>query len=203
MDRILLFVFAAAAAGAAVAGLVVVAKNPGAGVLYFLGALFLSGLAWRSWRRVAAAVRHRRTGGTLLVLLVAGSPAMALGQSPADSVRALDSAWARSYATQDTNLAKLVFADDLVITSTTGALKDKRAELADVAPQPDLHMEYFRTADVAVRMYGGAAVVTGLAEWRFTYRGTPTSVRRRYTAVYARTGPRWQMVALQLGRAPE
>ena len=136
-----------------------------------------------------------------LALLVVGLPGASAAQSPADTIRSLDSAWARSYATHDTMLAKAIFADDLVITGPNGNLKDKRAELGDVAAQPELQLEYFRTSDVTVRMLDGAAVVIGLAEWRFVFRGgPPTTTRMRYTAVYARRGARWQMVALHLGR---
>jgi len=134
------------------------------------------------------------------LLLLAGS---AQAQSPADSVRALDSAWARSYATHDTALALRLFADDLIVTSMAGSLKDKMGELADIRPQAGLQMHFFRTSDVTVRVHGDAAVVAGLAEWEFTYNDRRTGARRRYTAVFARGGPLgWRMVALHLGRAP-
>jgi len=64
-------------------------------------------------------------------------------------------------------------------------------------------MEYFRTEDVSCRVYASAAVVPGLAVWRFTYNGQPTALRKRYTATYIRGGPLgWRMVALHLGNAP-
>ena len=120
----------------------------------------------------------------------------------ADSVGMLDSRWAYSYVSHDTTYAKRLFADDLVVTSMTGALKDKNGELADVRPAPGLKMDYFRTDSVRVKVYGTAAVVTGIAEWRFAYRGQFRMNRRRYTAVYTRGGPlKWRMVALHMGRA--
>jgi ketosteroid isomerase-like protein len=143
----------------------------------------------------------RRRYLVFFLFLFATHPRVGASQTPADTVRSLDSAWARSYATHDTMLAKAIFADDLVITGPNGNLKDKRAELGDVAAQPELQLEYFRTSDVTVRMLDGAAVVIGLAEWRFVFRGgPPTTTRMRYTAVYARRGARWQMVVLHLGR---
>jgi hypothetical protein len=63
-------------------------------------------------------------------------------------------------------------------------------------------MDYFRTDSVRVKVYGTAAVVTGIAEWRLAYRGQVSMNRRRYTAVYTRGGPlKWRMVALHMGRA--
>jgi ketosteroid isomerase-like protein len=125
-------------------------------------------------------------------------------QTASDTVRRLDSAWARSYATHDTALAKALFADSLVVTGSRGKLKDRNGELGDVRPYPGLQMHYFRTSDVAVRPYGSAAVVTGLAEWSFTMNNQVSNYRYRYTATYVRGGPLgWRMVALHIGPAPD
>ena len=137
----------------------------------------------------------------LVVMTLFGA---ALGaQSPADSVRRLDSLWARMYVQHDTATARRLYADDLVWTSVSGALKDKRTELNDVAPAPGLTMEYFRTSGTEIRMIGSAAVATGLAEWRYTQNGQTSEVGRRYTIVYGRGGPLgWRIHAVQMGNAP-
>ena len=87
----------------------------------------------------------------------------AAAQSAVDSVRALDSAWARAYAIHDTTLALALFAPDLLVTSANGSLKSRTDELGDIRPQHGLRMQYFRTSGVEVRVYGRSAVVTGLA----------------------------------------
>jgi CubicO group peptidase (beta-lactamase class C family)/ketosteroid isomerase-like protein len=122
-----------------------------------------------------------------------------------DTIRKLDSAWARSYAVHDTALALALFDDEIVITSTDGLLKNREQELADIRPAAGFVMEYFRTRDQLVRVIGDeAAVVQGLAEWRFQYNGKTNEVRRRYTSVFARGGMLgWRMVALHIGRAPD
>lgn len=127
----------------------------------------------------------------------------AAAQTAKDTLLRLDSAWARSYATSDTALASRLFDDSLIVTSGTGRLKNKKGEMADVGPaQPGFQIHYFRTSDVRVRSVGG--VVTGLAEWSWTFNGRTATTRRRYTAVYARGGPLgWSMVALHIGPAPE
>jgi len=127
------------------------------------------------------------------------------GQSPAATIHRLDTLWARMYQTHDTAFARKLYADDLVWTKVDGNLKDKRTEMADVAPAAGLVMDYFRTSDVAVRMpaAGGLAVVTGLAEWKFTMNGRASEVARRYTHVYVRGGPLgWQIQAVHMGPAP-
>jgi len=127
----------------------------------------------------------------------------ATAQTTRDSLLALDSAWARSYATADTALANKLFDDSLIVTSGNGRLKNKKGEMADVGPlPPGFQIHYFRTSDVRVQPRGG--VVTGLAEWSWTMNAQTSTTRRRYTAVYARGGPLgWRMVALHIGPAPE
>lgn len=144
-----------------------------------------------------------RTGTLLTALIILAPPQSAAAQSTRDSLLALDSAWARSYATSDTALANKLFDDSLIVTGGNGRLKDKKGEMADVGPlPPGFQIHYFRTSDV--RAQARAGVVTGLAEWSWTFNGRTSTARRRYTAVYARGGPLgWRMVALHIGPAPE
>jgi ketosteroid isomerase-like protein len=48
------------------------------------------------------------------------------------SLRALDSLWARNYATHDTASATNLMSDDFFMLSPNGRVKDKAAELRDV-----------------------------------------------------------------------
>jgi serine-type D-Ala-D-Ala carboxypeptidase/endopeptidase len=124
-------------------------------------------------------------------------------REPADSsLLRVDSAWARSYAMNDTATALQLMSDDFFMTTTTGTVKNKAAELADVRPAPNLRMKYFRTEQVRTRTYGDAGVVTGVAEWSFEMGGSTSTLRRRYTALYSRGGRLgWLLVALHMGRA--
>jgi len=123
--------------------------------------------------------------------------------TPSDtSLLRVDSAWARSYATNDTATAIQLFSDEFFMTATNGAIKNKAGELADVRPTPGLKMNYFRTEQVRTRTHGTTGVVTGIADWEFEMNGNTSKLRRRYTAVYVRGGPLgWQMVTLHMGRA--
>jgi ketosteroid isomerase-like protein len=137
------------------------------------------------------------------MLITATAPGRA--QDLRQAILRVDSAWARSYATNDTVLARSVFAEDIVITSTNGAVKTREDEIGDVQPTPGFTMEYFRTVNPLVRIYGKqTGIVTGVAEWKFENNGRPAEVRRRYTAVYVPGGPLgWKMVGLHIGRAPD
>lgn len=137
----------------------------------------------------------------LLCLALLLAPAALAAQ--ADTIRRLDSLWARMYQTHDTVTADKLYADDVVFTATQGNLKTKAQEMGDVRPYPGMTVDYFRTIGADVRMYGSTAVVTGQAEWKTTSSGNSSETRRRYTMVYARGGPLgWRIVAVHMGRAP-
>jgi hypothetical protein len=126
-----------------------------------------------------------------------------LPSSDVRTVLSLDSLWARTYATHDTVGASRLMSDQFFMTSANGAVKNKAAEMNDIRPSPGLRMEYFRTEDVKVHVYGSAAVVSGFAVWAFDMNGRSSSARRKYTAVYLRGGPLgWQLVELHMAAAP-
>ena len=107
------------------------------------------------------------------------------------------------YQTHDTTTAMKLYADDVLITASNGTAKDKLAEMGDVRPYPGMTADYFRSADVTVRMLGTAAVVTGRLEWRTTSNGQSGDIARRYTAAYKQGGQiGWTITALHIGPAP-
>jgi ketosteroid isomerase-like protein len=141
--------------------------------------------------------------GLMLLALLAAAPlgaqrppALAAGLL---SLAGADSAWAHAYVAQDTVLGLTLLDPDVVVTSSTGRLKDRQAEVADMAPAPGLRMHYFRTVNVRLRTRGETGIVTGVAEWEFEAAGRTAAYRRRYTAVYLRGGKLgWRMIALHL-----
>jgi ketosteroid isomerase-like protein len=129
-----------------------------------------------------------------------GAQSSAQPSSDVAVIRRLDSLWAQMYARHDTVLARSLYAEDLVFTSANGNQKNREQELADVRPQPGLVMDYFRTTPTQVRVHDGAAVVTGTAEWRFTWNGETREVKRGYTIMYSRGGAHgWRILAVHMG----
>ena len=49
-----------------------------------------------------------------------------------------------------------------------------------------------------VKIYQGAAVVTGLAKWGFKYKGNEVNQERRYTHTYIKQKGQWRIVAQQI-----
>jgi ketosteroid isomerase-like protein len=84
--------------------------------------------------------------------------------------------------------------DDWVLTYSDGTLVTKPMALADLK-EGALRIESFQLDDVKVRVYGDAAVVTGLITEKSKFRDKDTSGVRRFTDVFVKRDGRWQAVA--------
>lgn len=113
-------------------------------------------------------------------------------------IRALNREWAAAMVRGDREALELIFSDDLIVTSGDGTLRDKKGEMGDGGS--GIKTYFFSTEDLRVRVYAGAAVVTGHAKWRINYNGRDIDNERRFTCVYAKERGRWRMVAMQLTR---
>ena len=133
---------------------------------------------------------------------VASLPASAQSQAKQSKgereILALDREWADAMVRGDRATLERIFSDDLIVTSGDGTLRDKKGEMGDGGPE--IKTYFFDTDDLRVRVYKGAAVVTGHARWRINYDGRDIDNERRYTCVYARERGRWRMVAMHLTR---
>ena len=135
--------------------------------------------------------------------LAAALPAAAQSQAkPGKAEReilALNREWADAMVRGDRAALERIFSDDLIVTSGSGELRDKKGELGDTG-DPQVKTYFFNTEDLRVRVYGGAGFITGHAKWRINYQGRDVDNERRFTCVYARERGRWRMVAMHISR---
>lgn len=115
-------------------------------------------------------------------------------------VRAANQLWADAIARGDMEALDRLFADDLIVTTGNGTIRDKAAEMKDLNPTADLKTYFFNVEDVRVRVYGDAAVVSGHAKWRINYQGRDIDNERRYTSMFVKQRGAWRIVAQQLTR---
>lgn len=116
-------------------------------------------------------------------------------------VMALNRAWADAITKGDAAALDRILADDVIVTSGSGEIRSKAAEIKDSAGPPDpefVWIRSFTTEDLRVRIYRDSAVVTGRAKWGFRYRGQEVNQERRYTHVYVKRQGQWRIVALQI-----
>jgi uncharacterized protein (TIGR02246 family) len=120
---------------------------------------------------------------------------------PEQQVMALNRAWAAAITKGDAAALDRLFADDMIVTSGSGAIRDKAGEIKDAAGAPDPDFVWtsaFTTEAVRVKIYKDAAAVTGLAKWSFRYKGQEVNQERRFTQLYVKQQGQWRIVAQQV-----
>ena len=116
--------------------------------------------------------------------------------TPADAVRALESARAAALLKADTTALSSMTADEFVEISRLGTLRTKADNLREIASGA-LKLTTVKYDSLTVRVYGDVAVLQGLADNTGTFRGMPFAGKLRYTRIFVRRDGRWQAVAMQ------
>jgi ketosteroid isomerase-like protein len=131
-----------------------------------------------------------------LVVAAAGVAARAGGQPPggAAGVLAAEAARRAAILANDTSALGALVSDSLVVTLADGTRRGRAEEVAQNAAA-DRGIEAWDASDVAVRVYGDAAVVTGYARLRDTLRGQRRAFGFHFTHVWVWRGGRWLLAA--------
>jgi ketosteroid isomerase-like protein len=137
-----------------------------------------------------------------LAVLAADGPPI----SPAESeIRELEARFARAVVDGDRAFYERVLADDFTHTSHAGVFKTRTEFLAEnkFAEKGDsgtgrTRYDAYDVDDLAVRIYGDTAVVTGRTSPRGrTAQGQPITGQYRYLRVWVQRQGRWQAVAFE------
>ncbi len=111
--------------------------------------------------------------------------------------------WADAVRDRDTKALDNLFEEDLIITTADGRTRGKKEELEILKPNPAIRTVSIKNEDVKVRVFGNAAVATGLNKMHLVNAGKDVKTAFRYTAVFVKLEGRWQLVALQTARPPQ
>jgi ketosteroid isomerase-like protein len=139
-------------------------------------------------RRIVSQLR------SALGLLAATASADAQPSSRAAEVLAAEAARRAAILANDTSALGALVSDSLVVTLADGTRRGRAAEVAQNQAS-DRGVEAWDASDVAVRVYGDAAVVTGAARLRDTLRGQRRQFEFHYTHVWVRQDGRWRLAA--------
>jgi uncharacterized protein (TIGR02246 family) len=116
------------------------------------------------------------------------------------AIRSLENERSQASVRSDTATLDRILADDFSTVGTSGAVRNKAQWLAD-NKSGVLKAESQSFADVNVRVYGDAAVVTGLMTQKGQDKGADISGQIRFTRVYAKRNGQWRLVAGHNSRA--
>lgn len=119
------------------------------------------------------------------------------------AIRQLEARLNAAVAEADAELFDHLFADEFTHTSHSGRFRNKAQWMADLR-RGGTKYSSFKTDDLAVRIYGDTAVVTGRSLPAGTNsRGDPIQGQYRYLRVWHRRDKGWQVVAFQGTRIAE
>jgi uncharacterized protein (TIGR02246 family) len=119
-----------------------------------------------------------------------------------EAVRAADAARITALVANDLASLAPMLADDLTYTHSSGAT-DTKAQFLEALRSGRSRYTSVIPRDVTVRVYGQAAVMTGLAAVSVTVNGRPLDLDLAFTSVYVQKDGRWQFTAWQSTRVAE
>jgi ketosteroid isomerase-like protein len=106
----------------------------------------------------------------------------------------LENEWADAWVKMDVAFFERIEADDYMYTACEGSVWTKAQDLALLKSGNDVITSWV-LADMKVRVYGDAAVVTGRATIKETYKGKDVSRQERWTDTWVKLAGQWQCVA--------
>jgi ketosteroid isomerase-like protein len=111
-------------------------------------------------------------------------------------ILALETAWNHAEENKDAAALDQLLASTLVYVDYDGSIMNKGEFLASVKAEP-LHPAQIINDEMNARVYGDAAVVTGIYREKGTNRGKPYHRRGRFTDTWVKQNGTWQCVASQ------
>ena len=119
---------------------------------------------------------------------------LAVAQSVEQQVTKLENDWAQAYVKKDIAVLDKVLSDDYTSSGDAdGSVETKTQAIAGVK-SGDVVMTSYKYADLKVRVYGNAAVVTGLQTFVLTNKGKAAGGTFRFTDTWVKRGNAWQCV---------
>jgi ketosteroid isomerase-like protein len=133
---------------------------------------------------------------TLAALLVTSAPLAQDKAATADEIqiRQLERAWNQAESKQEVTEVASLLADTLVYTDYDGSFMNKSEYLKWVAA-PQQKADHLYDEGQTVKVYGDAAVVTGIYRETGTNKGKPYVIRSRFTDTWIKRGGVWLCVA--------
>jgi ketosteroid isomerase-like protein len=135
---------------------------------------------------------------TLAALLVTTAPVAQDKSTSADEIqiKQLERAWNQAEAKQEVKEVASLLADTLVYTDYDGSFMNKSEYLKWVAA-PQQKADHLYDEGQTVKLYGDAAVVTGIYRETGTNKGKPYVIRSRFTDTWIKREGVWLCVASQ------
>ena len=129
--------------------------------------------------------------------------APAISAQPGESaVLQLEHDWTQAYLNHDVAALELVLADDWTYSPSDGSFKT-RSQYIEEFRVDTIKYQSIDQQNVAVRIYGNTAVVSGEELIKGTDGAKPVTLHIRFTDVLVKTNGRWRAVASHESTIPQ
>lgn len=133
--------------------------------------------------------------GSLLFLAAVSAHAQRQSETAVvEQIRKLDQERIHAQVHADSAALDRIYADDFIGIGPSGTVRTKEEVLADFA-SGSLKFQSIVTDDVRIRVYGNAAVETGLSTMKGQDAEKVVPEENRFTRVWIKQGGRWRLVA--------
>lgn len=95
-----------------------------------------------------------------------------------------------------------LFDDELVWTHSSAKVDSKKSFI-DTVTGGTIRYKTVEIADHVVRLHGDFAIANGVASMQAVVNGEDKAMRNRFTAVWAKRGATWRMMAWQSTPSPK
>ena len=109
-------------------------------------------------------------------------------------IRKLDNERIQAQIHADAAALERIYADDFIGVGPSGTVRTKPQVISDFT-SGELKFQSITTDEVRVRVYGNAAVETGLSTMNGQDKGKPVPRDTRFTRVWIKQQGRWRLVA--------
>ena len=135
--------------------------------------------------------------GSLLLLAAVsahGQPRSQSQRGVVEEIKKVDQERIHAQVHADAAALDRIYADDFIGIGPSGTLRTKKEVLADFTSKK-LTFQSITTDDVRIRVYGNAAVETGLSTMKGQDFGKVVPEENRFTRVWIKEGGRWRLVS--------
>jgi ketosteroid isomerase-like protein len=134
---------------------------------------------------------------SIAVVVALAVSSVAVAQSVEQQLTKLENDWAKATISKDYGVLDRVIADDYTSSGDPdGSVTTKAQEIASLKSGETVITSY-KYADMKIRVYGNAAVVTGLQTFAIKNKGKDVGGAFRFTDTWVKKGDTWQCVVEQ------
>ena len=135
--------------------------------------------------------------GSVLLLAAVSMHAQPPSQSQrgvVEEIKRVDQERIHAQVNADAMALDRIYADDFIGIGPSGTLRTKKDVLSDFT-SGSLKFQSITTDDVRIRVYGNAAVETGLSTMKGQDAGKAVPEENRFTRVWIKQRGRWRLVS--------